>query len=409
MKGKKKFLITGGGFVNKGAEAMLCTVKQELGKRIPDADFICVSRTIEEHEKALSLGFHSRLEQRGNYCKKLSSIFCSAIQHPSVLESVLIRRDVTELFGNVSAVINISGYAYSDIQGYARARNAWAAVKYCDCFKIPYIFMPQAWGPFSEPKLVKYIEKMCKYSFALYVRDEYSKVCLKPISDRIKKEIFIGPDIAFRFQGDLTAGGQIFHSFGESFEKGPVIGVGPNMRVYERMAGNGTENKYVNILTKLVKSFRNMGVSIVLLPHEIRTKSFLQDDRYICRLIKEDFEHDDKVAVISDNLSAAEIKGVIQKLDLLIASRFHSIVAALSSRVPVFVIGWSHKYGELLHYFGIDNCALDYENIDRIDFLNSVKSVWKDRHNYKTMLENKVPDVEKAVDQVFDKVATCLQ
>ena len=40
------------------------------------------------------------------------------------------------------------------------------------------------------------------------------------------------------------------------------------------------------------------------------------------------------------------------------------MIAALSLAVPVYVIGWSHKYKEVLERFQMDEFMRDYKNVD---------------------------------------------
>ena len=57
-----RILVLGGGFVNKGAEAMLRTVQRELHTRIPGAQFMVghhpIFRSPEEANVAADAGFH---------------------------------------------------------------------------------------------------------------------------------------------------------------------------------------------------------------------------------------------------------------------------------------------------------------------------------------------------------------
>lgn len=51
-------------------------------------------------------------------------------------------------------------------------------------------------------------------------------------------------------------------------------------------------------------------------------------------------------------LDPLEAKGIIGNANILIGSRYHALVAALSQAVPVIATGWSHKYDELLREYG---------------------------------------------------------
>ena len=42
----------------------------------------------------------------------------------------------------------------------------------------------------------------------------------------------------------------------------------------------------------------------------------------------------------------------------IVTSRFHAMISALVERTPLLVVGWSHKYGEVLAQFGLVDAAM---------------------------------------------------
>jgi polysaccharide pyruvyl transferase WcaK-like protein len=116
--------------------------------------------------------------------------------------------------------------------------------------------------------------------------------------------------------------------------------------------------------------------------------------------------HPDRVAMLSGNESARQMKAVIGISDFLIASRYHSLVAAFSMRTPVAVIGWSHKYDELMQLVGLADFIVDpvrkYENDDQL--IEIVTKAYKQRDIIAAKLVEKVPKIERDVRTVFGKL-----
>jgi polysaccharide pyruvyl transferase WcaK-like protein len=67
--------------------------------------------------------------------------------------------------------------------------------------------------------------------------------------------------------------------------------------------------------------------------------------------------------MITGDYNASELKGIISKCHILVGSRFHSMIAALSTGVPILVIGWSHKYNEILDLFEMGEFIVDYREL----------------------------------------------
>ncbi len=55
---------------------------------------------------------------------------------------------------------------------------------------------------------------------------------------------------------------------------------------------------------------------------------------------------------------AAELRRLVRVCDVVGVSRFHAMVGALAESVPVAVMGWSHKYAEVMDSFGLARVVL---------------------------------------------------
>jgi len=102
-----KILILGGGFENKGAEAMLRTVQAELARRLEGAAFRAEVKA-REGRAAAAAGLDP------------------------------------EWVDDVSAVVDVSGFAYGDDWGEEPAKKAWLLVNHFEGSGRPYVFLPQA-------------------------------------------------------------------------------------------------------------------------------------------------------------------------------------------------------------------------------------------------------------------------
>jgi len=410
-------LIRGGNFTGKGAEAMLFTVRQELSKRIPHTRF-CVELSADEEEAALAADFIPVIKKgwpSDNPLKKLVHLSVSVLTHPCTLSYALTKPGeflmIRERMQGVDAVVDINGYAYGDPWAQEDfALTTCAFVKYCRRTSKPYLFLPQAWGPFTHPDITSLTREMCLSSRAFYARDEQSQAYLADLLGKNKNEIDRGNDIAFRFRSaEAKEGTALLSRLGITAGEQPVIGIAPNMRVYDRMPGKGAENQYVQTLIEVVKFCRRLQASAVVLPHEINADSEIRDDRYLCELIVSALRDKENIGAITTRESSSNLKSLIGQLDLLIGSRFHSIVAALSSRVPCVVLGWSHKYDELMGMVGLERYVIRHEELEQEKILEIIAEAWNHRKDLSKQLSHRLPAIEKSVDELFDQIARKIQ
>lgn len=413
-------LITGAGFENKGAEAMLRTVQAELSKRLSRVSFYA---TVFKREKkqAFEAGFIP-LDNEWlapwllNYLTRAIRISRHAPHSMCIMFNQMIlsllpkfsSANINEL--NIDALVDISGYCYHD-GGVGRMINRVAGVRSSRKVIDKNYFMPQAWGGFTNTISKYWINQMHSQATLLYSRDEVSSNYLKN-SFIDENTILESPDIAILFKGDPISVGKAIlsaNSFVDSDR--PIIGVVPNMRVYERTQGSGTGNEYVKTLEGLVQlCVDELGVNVAILPNEcILPGEDKPDDRFLCSLLASRFDMGERVIALTGNYSANEIKALIGNVDFLVASRFHSLVFALSQSVPVLALGWSHKYLELLKMFSLEKYVIPHDSLQSCDSRVLFHAAWQERHSNSEKIQSVLPTVKPMVSRLFDKLAESLR
>ncbi|MFM7263171.1 MAG: polysaccharide pyruvyl transferase family protein, partial [Acidimicrobiales bacterium] len=62
---------------------------------------------------------------------------------------------------------------------------------------------------------------------------------------------------------------------------------------------------------------------------------------------------------IDADLRAGELRRLVSGSELLVTSRFHAMISGLATSTPTVVVGWSHKYREVLDDFGLAHLGVD--------------------------------------------------
>ncbi len=115
------------------------------------------------------------------------------------------------------------------------------------------------------------------------------------------------------------------------------------------------------------------------------------------------------IEVISESDPWA-LKKMISEASLIVGSRYHALVAALSCGVPCVAVGWSHKYGELLADFGCSdhlfNLVDDFDAFaSKLDGLMNVATNQSQRTDLRLVAENMCRQVEAMWDDVAELLA----
>ena len=351
-----KVLIIGAGFHNMGAEAMLVTLSKHLRRRFPRATpyHVCRNPTWRRRFEQIGVtpiaddrGYVSRKHRWPEFAKGLLSL---PLPKKGYLPAGLWRQ--------FDAVLDISGFAWGDQWSAEMAMNGWWRSWQLQSLGIPFVFLPQAWGPFHDPRVHLCTKLALGGADMVYARDETSYAHLHRLGTLPGDRLRLAADIAFHFEPSSP---QVGHGILSDLEVLPgtrcLVGIAPNMRVYDRFAGEGAENGYVRLLIDICRTFiRQTDCNLVVVPHEVR-EGATHDDCYIARLLDQAVDSD-RLHTVQRAHTAAEIKSLIGHFHFLVASRYHTLIAALSLRVPAIALGWSHKYRELLRSVDLEEYAL---------------------------------------------------
>lgn len=374
-------LIRQGGFENKGAEAMLRTVQQEVGKRIPGSRFFM----------EVQPGLRSFFENK---------------------DIELLSTSDGGRYRDIDALIDISGFALGD---------AWAGMvpfyeyhnSLFEAFGKPVIFLPQAFGAFLQDGVRKVAIKALNLCDFAYARDQRSHAYLLDLEGVPQEKIGLAPDIAFNFtpapQKETDA---LLQEKGWKPGERPWIGIIPNMRVYERVEGQGAENRYVKLLLHVAKHFiEQLGCNVILMPHEIRfvVNEKIRDDRYLIGLLADYLGHPEHVLALTGQYSAEYLKAVVGRMHMVVGSRYHGIIAALSQYIPSVILGWSHKYNELAKEAGIERYVIDYTQLSEEGFLEIVQEAWEGREAIAKILKKTIPVLKEKSQVAIDHACKLIQ
>lgn len=421
-------LISGAGFVNKGAEAMLRTVQSELSKRLPETEFHLWRLPEWDCKTALASGLNPLLlpfesvsapwNFMSRRCKRIAWSVMELLRTGRLEQLVVLLnfRQVTDKacfnfinrkLKRVDCFLDISGFAYGDAwndRGFQRIRPI---IDYCRKHNRPAIFLPQAWGSFEKPLVLNTLRNtLSNPNTVFYSRDETSCRHLEKALDKPLGSISASPDIVFRFQGgSVEQGKQILREMGCSLKR-PIIGISPNMKVYERVHGTGSGNLYLQALVKLVNHcLEKHDIDIVLQANEIDEGSIRKDDRYLCSHINAAVNTPDRCFMTRQSLTSEATMALIGRFDYLVSSRFHSLVFGFSQGVPSIAVSWSHKYRELLGLFGMENYVQECRDIDPNRLISMFEQGWVARHQQNQTILDNLKNIHIEIDAIFDATA----
>ncbi len=329
--------IKGTGSHNKGAEMMLLTILQELRRRMPDAKY-----TVAPEYGVCEYGFYSRLQLYPKAWLQYRNIQFAPL-------AGLIPARVRKAFGLVldretDAVLDASGFAYSDQWG---TRPTQLMAGYVESWRKQgkkIILLPQAFGPFKSDANVRNMRRIITASNLIYARDQISLQALKAIAPGQEK-IHLAPDFTVLFEGVVP---EYYNR-----EKHRICIV-PNTRMLDK---TGSAGDYIALIRKGITYFQDHGMTPFFLIHGGEEDLRLADE--INRQLSSTIE-------IVNESDPYLIKGMIKSAAGVFGSRFHSLASALYSGTVAIGTGWSHKYEQLFKGFSFADGLLDLKTDDDV-------------------------------------------
>lgn len=166
---------------------------------------------------------------------------------------------------------------------------------------------------------------------------------------------------------------------------------------------------YVDAVARLVKQIRERtGLAVVIAPHSYRVGApeGRMNDGPVCREIAARLAVDDKVVLIDSDLTAGELRRLVAGSQVLVTSRFHAMISGLATCTPTVVVGWSHKYREVLGDFGLAELGCDSAQLASPGVIvDLVEGVLRRRDETSRQISDHLPAVKARSGRNFAEIA----
>jgi polysaccharide pyruvyl transferase WcaK-like protein len=224
----------------------------------------------------------------------------------------------------------------------------------------PTMKAAQALGPFRRPLNRAAARRVLPRLATVVARGEQTQNHLAEFG---LTNVRRGADVAFAMRVSDQARGDAASELAQEGVDGPFIAISPSAVVERYCATESID--YVELMAGLASRIVDGGRQVVVLAHSARPgrKRSRMNDLPLCHDIVLAAGHDD-VRLLASDLAPAVLRAVIGSADALVTSRFHAMISALATRCPVLVVGWSHKYVEVLSEFDLEQWVVDWRDAD---------------------------------------------
>ena len=355
-------------------------------------------------------GFHYKL-------LTISLLFLMPIQTVLSLFSVVLRKagfktvyrsEVIENVKNCDLVISHSDESFKETASSLPLNPYWAItwwsmlfsrtmeIMVARSFHKPIVLFPNSVGPFRT-WLGRFMTRLslnnCDY---LLIRDPISYAIVDKLGISASKILTYDTALLFNQQSSLS----LTSSVGLPSEL--VIGVSAG--VYSNSMSKSEVQNYIEAHARALDTvIEKYGFTVAFLPHYI--SGFSGDDVDISKRIIEKMRNQQHVKIIVTE-SVREFKKILGRMNMVISSKMHPAILAVSSFVPVLSIVYDHKQTGFFQRLDMTSCTLDISDISYERLLSKIDSVWLQQAELKEALADQIPKWQRNVRSVMKKVVS---
>lgn len=415
METSPVFSIIGGTiWGNRGAESMLVTTIGRIRAGFPDARFFVFSyyptkdrELINDERITILSGKPTSLATR-HFIGALAGLICKSIGLGIPKGSFF---KIARALSESKMLLDIGGITFSDGREKYLPFNVltiWPAMM----LGVPVVKMAQAVGPFNNFINRFFARKFLFRCEHIFARGEKTSEFLSQLG-LAKDKLDTVADIAFLYNPKYSLSREnediVNELIGklEKIKTKKVIAISPSILVNEKSRKQNQD--YGENLLEVIKNMGVVDYHFVFIPNATRGGSDkkMNNDLIIINTIKEMVATNPaykELSVSTDfinyDLNTKSLREIIAKADILITSRYHSMISGLCLGIPTIVVGWGHKYEETLSSFELEKYCVDFREITGL--IELVENALINSEKISAKIKQKLVQVEKKASYQFD-------
>ena len=308
------------------------------------------------------------------------------------VRKLIEKNKIIRAYRECDLVIDEAGISFVDSRGPVMNTYAFVCAAVPMLVGTPVVKYSQAMGTFKNP-LNKFLAKWILPKVKLIcARGQGTYENLHGIG--IKDNVKLCADGAFTMEDDETIAAAVEDVCrNDSFYTDKVVGLSVSSVVQKKCEAMGID--YTGAMVEFIDGLNDRGYPVLIIANAARIHSQKprNNDLMVCDAVYDRVKNKDLVRWYHKEMDAEEIRSYIGKCRYLVASRFHAMIGALQKKVPVLLVGWSHKYQEVLDMFGLGQYAIDFSELNASSLLGE----------FDRFVENEVP-IRRNIEEHYDAV-----
>lgn len=258
----------------------------------------------------------------------------------------------------------------------------------------PTVLYPQSVGPFVNRYERPLVAFVLKRMTIVVLREDTSVALLADlgVSDNVVRSIDSGFLLRSAYRLDIR---KRYHIPADKLVVGVTVRswlTGKAQSTYERAVAGALDD--------IVEQF---GAHVLFIPQVTAKKG--DDDRIVSRRVHRHMQHSAAATSINSKPDHHRIKAIYDGLDVLLGTRFHSVIFSLTSYVPVLAIEYEHKTSGIMRDLGLDKWVIKIEDVTTAGLTRALHDLLQNSNEYKLYLRRHLPQYTRRARKTISMVA----
>lgn len=405
---------------NRGGPAMALSFIDQIRRHLPANFVFAVESTYLELEKTWAARYGVEVVPRDSI---LGWVFTNSelirlmrwlkgslrgrttnVSHDDIRFQRWVHKKYQDAFDKADCVINLNGIAFvgDGTRFWQQALSERTCSIYAKRHNKPFFRFIMSYGPFKDWR----VKLLAKLEFAnlpcVMARGELAANYCRAVAGNTP--VYAFPDVAITLQ---PASETWLYGYLRRFhlQPGDYIVLSPSAVIASMPAKSNSSvgSKHISVFATIAKHYLSLGKTILFVPHMTSPKPS-DCDLIVCKKVVNMLANEGTgkncCYVVDDELDCREFKALISGAQLAIVSRYHALVAALSTGVPAVTVGWNDKYQDLLDFYKSAEFAVDARTGEPsavAEIVLKKANAWTDKRI--TAIRNRQPELENMVNK----------
>jgi colanic acid/amylovoran biosynthesis protein len=259
---------------------------------------------------------------------------------------------------------------------------------------VPVMHYSQSIGPFGNAPQRWIASRVLRHVDLLLIREDVTMNLIRPMRlphDKIMRGVDGG--FLFESQQHLAVRQVLNIPPGEA-----VVGV-----TVRRWLEGAAQARYEQAMADLCDHIVETGATVVFIPQVTATRHG-DDDRVASRRLAGLMRHEQNVHVLTEAYNCDQIKSLYGSLDLVVGTRFHSVIFALTAYVPAMAIEYEHKTGGIMQDLGLSEWVCDINTVTAEELVHLYDKLVANAADYRAKLRDELPAYIQRAHAAVDEI-----